>query len=202
MNIAAFPSTANAFSNKISNKYDDRPKRKGPQPKDLGLESRIDLSGEKYEGLKICGPAPNCFSSTEIDDPDHSIPSWTWPASMDKKQAFEELANVINAYKPGQEGIDGGGFEIKKQNSEPGYLYAQFESLKAGYIDDFEVAYLADKEDRTVQVRSSSRVGYLDFGVNAKRINYVAKSLRDKGWTAIGVDLKTHQNYAIQNSAS
>ena len=29
--VGAFPSDALAFSNKISNKYDDKPKRKGPQ---------------------------------------------------------------------------------------------------------------------------------------------------------------------------
>ena len=51
-----------------------------------------------------------------------------------------------------------------------------------------------------VQVRSSSRVGYLDFGVNAKRLNYLAKALREKGWNAEGVDLlKTHVDYATQN---
>jgi len=62
-----------------------------------------------------------------------------------------------------------------------------------------EFAVINNLEGRTVEVRSSSRVGYLDYGVNAKRLNYIANALRSKGWDAPGVDLKTHQDYAIQN---
>ena len=39
-------------------------------------------------------------------------------------------------------------------------------------------------------VRSASRVGDSDFGVNAKRVNYIAKGLREKGWTAAAVASK------------
>ena len=46
------------------------------------------------------------------------------------------VLEVINAYKPGQGGIDQGGFKVIK--STPDYLYVQFESGKRGYIDDFE----------------------------------------------------------------
>jgi uncharacterized protein (DUF1499 family) len=76
----------------------------------------------------------------------------------------------------------------------------QFESLKNGYIDDVEFAHINDKGNNAVQVRSSSRIGYLDFGVNAKRLNYIAQDLRAKGWTAPGVDFSVHQDYAIQNN--
>lgn len=194
-----------AFSNKISDKYDDRPKRKGPQPKDLGVSTRMDMIGDEYMGLKHCGNAPNCFCSTENpeDDPDHFIPSWSWPKDMDKAQAFQQLEGVIQTYEPGQDGIDGGGFDIVKSDPKTGYFYIQFQALKNGYIDDFEVAYITidGGGDRAVQVRSSSRVGYLDYGVNAKRINYIAKNLREKGWDAPGVDFATHNNYAVQNAA-
>jgi len=192
-----------AFPNKISDKYDDRPKRRGPQPSDLGVGTRKDNYGEEYIGLKRCGAngAPNCFCSTENpeDDPDHFIPAWVWPKDMDKAQAFQQLEQVIQGYEPGQDGVDGGGFQIVKSDSKMGYLYAQFEALKNGYIDDFEVAYVEGRGDRACQIRSSSRVGYLDYGVNAKRVNYIAKQLRSKGWDAPGVDFETHRNYAIQN---
>lgn len=211
--FAAFvivPKSAQAFPNKISDKYDDRPKRRGPQPKDLGILTRKNMAGEEYLGLKPCGPAPNCFCSTDEieEDPEHNIPPWKWPADKfgtDKTAAFRELEAVMNEYKPGQGNIDGGGFAVIKSDVEKGYIYAQFESLKAGYIDDFEVAYIAGTgtdNNNAVQVRSSSRVGYLDFGVNAKRINYLAKALRGKGWDAPGVDFDKHQDYFIQNSAS
>jgi len=200
--LAVSPKAANAFANKISSKYDDRPKRRGPQPKDLNIGTRKDMIGEPYQGLKQCGAAPNCFSSTDSleEDPEHVIPSWKWPKSVaTKKEAFEQLETVIKAYEPGQKNVDGGGFQIVTSDTDKGYIYVQFESLKNGYIDDFELAYM-ENENREVQVRSSSRVGYLDFGVNAKRINYVAKQLRGMGWDAVGVDPETHQDYVLQNS--
>lgn len=202
LGVNTFGQNAMAFPNKISDKYDDRPKRRGPQPKDLGLGQRKDIDGEPYIGLKQCGPAPNCFCSTDKieEDPEHNIPSFKWPSSISsKKEAFTQLLSVIEAYEPGQKNIDGGGFKVISSDLEKGYIYAQFESLKNGYIDDFELASLDDKTNE-VQVRSSSRVGYLDFGVNAKRINFIAKKLKSLGWDAIGVDPDTHQDYVVQNS--
>jgi uncharacterized protein (DUF1499 family) len=196
---------AYAFSNKISTKYDDRPKRKGPQPKDLGLATRSTMEGNDYTGLKQCGAAPNCFCSTVSveEDPERSIPAWTWPKSTGDDQqakAFRELKEVIEAYTPGQNGVDGGGFEIQTFDATKGYLYVQFQALKNGYIDDVEFAVVNDQLlDRAVQVRSSSRVGYLDFGVNAKRLNFIANALRAKGWDAQGVNFDTHRGYALEN---
>ena len=40
-------------------------------------------------------------------------------------------------------------------------MYVQFESLKFGFIDDFELAVVGDKSNNEVQVRSSSRLGYV-----------------------------------------
>ena len=185
-----------AFDNKISSKYDDRPKRRGPKPKDLGLQIRKNIEGEDYVGLKQCmgNGAPNCFVSdlSQEDDPDHYIPAWVWPEELgsDKARAFGQLAEVLGAYPPGQSGVDGGGFKIINNDPVKGYIYVQFESMKNGYIDDVELAFIEGKgRERSVQVRSSSRIGYLDFGVNAKRLNFLAKNLRSKGWDAQGVDL-------------
>ena len=132
------------------------------------------------------------------EDPDHSIPAWKYPSAYDQKRAFDDLQAVILAYPPGQNDVDGGGFEIKTFDATKGYMYVQFEALKNGYIDDFEAASVVGG-DGAVQVRSSSRVGYLDYGVNAKRLNYIAKELRGKGWEAEGVDFKKHRGYAIEN---
>ena len=197
----AAPQKAFGFDNKISTKYDDRPKRKGPKPNDLGVLKRVDIVGEEYQGLKHCGAAPNCFVSTDNaeDDPDHVVPAWKWPEEFgdDSEKAFAQLASTINSYKPGQANVDGGGFKII--TNEKGYIYTQFQSLKNGYIDDVEFALVEGFGKNSVQLRSSSRIGYLDYGVNAKRLNYIAKDLRAQGWDAPGVEYKSHQNYAIQN---
>ena len=106
--------------------------------------ARKDIVGEEYLGLKHCGGAPNCFCSTESleDDPDHSIPAWIWPEDLgsDKEKAFQQLVDVLNAYQPGQSNVDGGGFKIIASDPKKGYIYTQFESLKNGYVDDFELA--------------------------------------------------------------
>ena len=92
---------------------------------------------------------------------------------------MRDILEAIEAYPPGQADIDKGGFSIIIARAD--YLYVQFESLKMGFIDDVEFAVTKDGE---VQVRSSSRIGFLDLGVNAKRLNWISAALRDKGWTA------------------
>lgn len=176
------------------------------QPQDLGVKKRKGMSGEEYVGLKPCDAAPHCFCSSTTsedaeNDPMHTISPWVWPISLQggKQEAFQQLITTIKSYPPGQSNVDGGGFQIVKEGD--GYIYAQFESLKNGYIDDFEVAAVGDtNDDRTVQIRSSSRIGYLDFGVNAKRINWIAQELRKRGWDAPGVFLQDqHKDYASLN---
>jgi hypothetical protein len=44
-------------------------------------------------------------------------------------------------------------------------------------------------------VRSSSRVGTTDFGVNAKRLNYIARGLRSQGWDITELTSTTHKDY-------
>jgi len=95
----------------------------------------------------------------------------------------------VKAYKPGHGFIDGGGFQVIKETDS--YLYVQFEALKKGYIDDVEFAM----GNGLVMVRSSSRVGQTDFGVNAARLNYIAAGLREQGWTIDEITPKTHSDY-------
>ena len=51
---------------------------------------------------------------------------------------------------------------------EPGYLYAEFRSKLMGFVDDVE--FLADPAKGVVHVRSASRLGRRDFGVNRSRV--------------------------------
>jgi uncharacterized protein (DUF1499 family) len=171
------------------------------QPTELGVQIRKEKKRNEYEGLHQCRAAPDCFCST-AEDPEHNIPAWTWPEKYgaNKEKAFAELEEVLLAYEVGHDGIDGGGFEVEVDDEREGYIYVKFESLKSGYLDDLEVAYIEGMGDRAVQVRSSSRIGYLDYEVNAKRLNYISAKLRAKGWDAIGVDFKTHPKYVILNN--
>ncbi|KAJ8604500.1 hypothetical protein CTAYLR_000895 [Chrysophaeum taylorii] len=182
-----------AFENAIPDaaQYADRPKRRGPAPTDLGLRVR---DGDEPE-LKVCGGAPNCFSTTPDEvAPEHVIARWKAPETSGG-EAWGMVRDAIRGYEPGQSGIDGGGFKIIADDGR--YCYVQFESLKNGYVDDLELALSDDYE---LRVRSSSRVGYLDFGVNAKRLNFVAGALRKRGWDAPDITPDTHPTYFLQNA--
>ncbi len=60
------------------------------------------------------------------------------------------------------------------------YLYAEFTSTVIGYVDDVEFYFPPDEP--VIHVRSASRLGYSDFGVNRKRIEVIRAKL-----AAIGV---------------
>lgn len=194
--------TANAFPNHVADyaKYAEKAKRRGTPPKDLGVQKRT-TEGDNEEiielGLRSCDGNPNCFSTTGdyfLEDRqqygvDYLIAPWQPPKGEDPKQSFQNLVNVVKAYEPGQGGIDGGGFGVVQETEV--YLYCQFESLKKGFIDDVEFALGNNK----ILVRSASRLGFTDFGVNAVRLNYIAAKLRAKGWEISEITSKSHPDY-------
>jgi len=51
-------------------------------------------------------------------------------------------------------------------------IKAEFRSL-LGFVDDVE--FHLDRESRAIQMRSASRVGYWDFGVNRRRLEGIRK---------------------------
>ena len=59
--------------------------------------------------------------------------------------------------------------------SEPGYLYAQFTTKLMKFVDDVEFWF--DPAANAIQVRSASRVGRGDMGVNRKRVEAVRAAL-------------------------
>eukprot|EP00960_Hanusia_phi_P030438 748626-Hanusia_phi.AAC.1 len=146
--------------------------------------------------FKAARPAPNCFSSY-IDpnkDRDHYYKPFKY--SKDDKEAMSDLLAAVKAYPPGQAKIDAGGWKIMR--SDDRYIYVQYESGKIGYLDDLE--FLLDPETKTVNVRSASRAGFLDFGVNAKRINWYSKYLRGlQGWETTDITPENYRSYFKQN---
>jgi len=194
---------AAAFDNAVPDyaNYKDKPKRPGTPPKDLGVTKRM-VKGEDplddvvFQGVRGCDGKPNCFSTTgdfNLEDRiltgvDTLIKPWKPPSS--DKAPFKTLVEAIKAYPPGQGFVDGGGFKVVKETDN--YIYVQYEALKKGYVDDAE--WLMGK-DGLVTVRSASRVGSTDFGVNGKRLNYIATGLRAKGWEIDEISPKSHPDY-------
>ena len=50
------------------------------------------------------------------------------------------------------------------------YLHAEFRSAVFGFVDDMEFYF---SPPGTIEVRSASRTGYYDFGVNRERVEAV-----------------------------
>jgi len=58
------------------------------------------------------------------------------------------------------------------------YLHAEVTSRIMKYVDDLEISFLPD--DNKLIIRSESRVGDGDFGVNRKRVNLIINKLLDE----------------------
>lgn len=63
----------------------------------------------------------------------------------------------------------------KVVKSEPDYLYAQFTTPLMKFVDDVEFWY--DPAAQVIQVRSASRIGKGDRGLNRKRVEAVRAAL-------------------------
>ncbi len=59
------------------------------------------------------------------------------------------------------------------------YLYARFTSRLLGFVDDAE--FWLDPTGHLIQVRSASRLGRKDFGVNRQRIDHIRAMLATAG---------------------
>jgi len=61
--------------------------------------------------------------------------------------------------------------------SDGDYLHAEVTSRIMKYVDDLEISFLPEKND--LLIRSESRVGDGDFGVNRKRVDLLISNLLD-----------------------
>lgn len=108
--------------------------------------------------LTACPTTPNCVIS-QGDDKPHHIDSFE--CDGDEAAALETVRQVI-------QGMDGQ--RIVTQTDQ--YLHVEFRSKIMGFVDDVEF-YLPGTG--VIHVRSASRVGYYDFGVNRKRLEKIRK---------------------------
>ena len=106
--------------------------------------------------LTPCPESPNCVSSFE-SDAEHGIQ----PFQASLRQVEQVLL-----------GLD----EANIVESSDGYLYAEFTSRLMRYVDDVE--FLEDSTAGVIHVRSASRLGYSDLGVNRKRIENIRGLLK------------------------
>jgi uncharacterized protein (DUF1499 family) len=124
----------------------------GKQPTNLGV---------KEGKLTACPNSPNCVCSSD-SDPEHAIEPLK--LTLSPEQAIAALKQIIEAMPK---------TKIVEESSD--YLYAQFTSQLMGFVDDVE--FYVNRGANVIQVRSASRLGKSDLGVNRKRIELIRSQL-------------------------
>lgn len=117
--------------------------------------------GVSDSGLAPCPASPNCVSS-DAGDTSHSISplQLNVPPNAGWKTARELVAGLPRTH-------------IVQETS--GYLHAECQSALFGFVDDLEL-HLRPAEN-IIAIRSASRLGHSDLGVNRRRVEALRQAL-------------------------
>jgi len=119
--------------------------------------------GMSNGSLTNCPASPNCVVSQGADA-EHAIEPLTY--HVDRNQARETLIKVLGVIKR---------TEIVEQTDN--YIHATNEIPIFKFVDDVEF-YLPETES-VIHVRSASRIGDWDLGVNRRRVEQIRLALND-----------------------
>jgi len=123
----------------------------------MSITSRYGASHSLIKGkLQACKATPNCICTEEFDNKNAE------PINIQGIQAdaaWEVLKNVV---------IETGG---KIESDDGSYLWATYSTPVFRFVDDFEARL--DEQQAVIHLRSASRVGHGDMGVNKKRIENI-----------------------------
>ena len=132
----------------------------------LGYRSHFTGVYGLVEGrLKRCPDTLNCVSSESGSGPEHSIEPLFY-ATEDATQVLPRLKAIIRDM--------GGNIQVETTD----YLAATFTSSVFRFVDDLELR--VDTAQNTIHLRSASRVGRSDFGVNRKRVALLKTAFHSK----------------------
>lgn len=120
----------------------------GKRPNDLGVKNGL---------LKPVPESPNAVSS-QATGGYHRIDALRYKGTAEP--AMAALKSIIESTRR---------TSIVEERAD--YLYAEFASALIGYVDDVEFYF--PPTERVIHVRSASRLGYSDLGVNRKRIEKI-----------------------------
>ncbi|MFG3816522.1 DUF1499 domain-containing protein [Limnothrix redekei] len=149
----------------------------GNRPENLGA-----VAGQ----LRPCPNSPNCVSSqTPITDLQHTIAPLQIMGDAD--HVFAALTELVKATE-----------RTTVITESPNYLYAEFTTPLLGFVDDVE--FLLDGETNQIQVRSASRLGESDLGLNRQRIETLRAQLTQKLALEQAAVILTPSNSTLENS--
>ena len=132
----------------------------------FGVRSNSGKALGLIEGsLSRCPDKPNCVSSEQKDDTRHYIN----PIIIPENVTFDTLPILENVILE-----MGGRIQVEGNN----YLASTFSSAIFRFVDDLEIRI--DSVQKVIHLRSASRVGYSDLGVNKKRVELLKKLYNEK----------------------
>jgi uncharacterized protein (DUF1499 family) len=117
----------------------------GKRPSALGISDA---------GLAPCSSSPNCVSSGAPDGA-HRVEAFA--LSVPPKYAWQVIREAVAALPR---------TTVVKESAN--YLHAECTSALFGFVDDLELHLRPS--DNMVAIRSASRLGYSDLGVNRRRV--------------------------------
>lgn len=112
-----------------------------------------------------CPDKPNCVSSFSSDAP-HRI-------------AALEIEGSTNAAWDGLQKLIRNTPRVEIVTVSKDYVHAVYTSAVMRYRDDVE--FFLRRGEREIAIRSASRVGYRDMGVNRNRIEAIREALSEQG---------------------
>ncbi|MFK5984343.1 MAG: DUF1499 domain-containing protein [Pseudomonadota bacterium] len=116
--------------------------------------------GMYEQQLPACPDKPNCINTEYPEQSSHYIPALDY--QQDKQpQALAMAKKII---------VNMGGEIIAEEEN---YLASTFTSSLFRFVDDFEIRQ--DIDSNKLHIRSASRMGYSDFGVNKRRVEQFSK---------------------------
>jgi uncharacterized protein (DUF1499 family) len=110
--------------------------------------------------LKPCPSSPNCVSSWPGEEQSHHVEPLSWESDL--ARAKMKLRQAV---------LSAG--EAKFVEEAETYWHVEYRSRIFRFVDDVE--FLFDRENSLIHVRSASRVGYSDLGVNRNRVEKIRK---------------------------
>lgn len=116
-------------------------------------------------GLALCPSSPNCVSS-DASDTGHRVEAFALSVAPDDawRVIREEVASLPRT-------------TIVEETTD--YLHAECASALFGFVDDLELHLRGSAS--LVAIRSASRVGYSDLGVNRQRVEQLRGALQVRG---------------------
>jgi hypothetical protein len=151
------------------------------------------ISGGVVVSVFTVGAPPQALATvTACPSKSQNCIRTAWKVPAGSKDVAGSMLEILNSYpQEGQADVDKGGWTIAegdlKSSGKTRVEYksgignfARFFNGGKPFVDDLEVEVAGD----AIEIRSASRIGESDLGVNQKRLQFLASKARALGWDA------------------